>query len=205
MKKVQYGCGFCAPDDWCNFDSSPTLRFERLPLIGRLHTKNDARFPANVRFGDVVRGLPVPDQSATYLYCSHVLEHLSLEDMRLALENSYRVLRSGGVFRLVMPDLKVAATRYLASDDARAAIAFHRETLLGMESRPRGVMGALKEWLGNSRHLWLWDYPACVVELEKVGFRKCRRAYFGDSEHEVFAQVEAADRWRDALGIECVR
>jgi hypothetical protein len=31
---VQYGCGFSVGKDWLNFDSSPTLRVERLPIIG---------------------------------------------------------------------------------------------------------------------------------------------------------------------------
>lgn len=60
---LQYGCGWCAPEGWLNFDASPTLRFERLPLIGRLHTRNAERFPANVRYGDVVKGLPPADGS----------------------------------------------------------------------------------------------------------------------------------------------
>ncbi len=41
---VQYGCGWSAPFSWRNFDASLTLRFERLPLIGHLYTKNESRF-----------------------------------------------------------------------------------------------------------------------------------------------------------------
>ena len=52
---VQYGCGFSAPEGWKNFDASPTLQFERLPVIGRLFTKNASRFPENVRYGDIVK------------------------------------------------------------------------------------------------------------------------------------------------------
>ncbi|MCP5113600.1 MAG: hypothetical protein GY953_22435, partial [bacterium] len=49
---VHYGCHFTAPDGWLNFDASPTLRFERFPILGRLYTKNESRFPPNVRYGD---------------------------------------------------------------------------------------------------------------------------------------------------------
>ena len=42
---VQYGCGFDAPDGWINYDASPTLFFERIPVLGRLYTKNERRFP----------------------------------------------------------------------------------------------------------------------------------------------------------------
>jgi hypothetical protein len=33
---------------WINVDSSPTLYFERIPVIGKLYTKNEKRFPENV-------------------------------------------------------------------------------------------------------------------------------------------------------------
>jgi hypothetical protein len=82
---VQYGCSFSAPEGWLNFDASPTLRFERIPLLGKLYTKNESRFSPEVRYGDIVRGLPLEPSSVDGLYASHVLEHLSFEDCRLAL------------------------------------------------------------------------------------------------------------------------
>ena len=111
---VQYGCGCSAPGGWRNFDASPTLRFERLPLIGRLYTKNKSRFPANVAYGDIVKGLPIAPGSCDGVYCSHVLEHLSLDGFRTALRNTHGLLRPGGVFRLVVPDLEYYAKRYLS-------------------------------------------------------------------------------------------
>ena len=74
---VQYGCGWYAPEGWRNFDASPTLRFERIPLLGRLYTKNTERFPENVEYGDIVAGLPISDNSCQAVYCSHILEHLA--------------------------------------------------------------------------------------------------------------------------------
>jgi hypothetical protein len=60
---MQYGCGWSAPTAWENFDASPTLRFERIPVLGRLYTKNARRLPENIRYGDIVRGLPIPAKS----------------------------------------------------------------------------------------------------------------------------------------------
>lgn len=83
---VQYGCGLSAPNEWQNFDASPTLRFERLFLIGHLYTKSKSRFPKNVKYGDIVKGLPVFIDSCKGVYCSHILEHLSLSDFGLAFD-----------------------------------------------------------------------------------------------------------------------
>src|SRR5688500_17715951 len=89
---VQFGCGFSAPPGWLNFDASPTLRFERLPLVGRLYVKNARRFPKNVRYGDVVKGLPIPRNHCHGIYASHVLEHLCLADLDSALQNVHSYL-----------------------------------------------------------------------------------------------------------------
>lgn len=206
MKKeqyVQYGCGWCAPETWINFDASPTLYLERLPLIGAFISKNKKPFPKNAIYGDIVRGLPVQNASCDAVYCSHVLEHLALNDLRKALRNTYKIMKEGGVFRFVIPDLEYYINRYNQNQSAEAAIFFLRETLLGKEARKQGLKGFVIDWLGNSKHLWMWDYKSITSELEKVGFVSIRRAVLGDSSLPVFNAVEESKRWLNALGIEC--
>lgn len=200
---VQYGCGLSAPASWTNFDASPTLRIQRLPLVGGLFTRRGPQFPQNVLFGDIIRGLPIEPASCQGLYCSHVLEHLSLDDLRTALKNSFASLKPGGIFRLVLPDLEESARQYLASKHEQPAIHFMEETSLGKHQRPRGLSGVMREWYGNSKHLWMWDYPSLAAELKRVGFTDIRRAAFGDSSDPHFKDVEDADRWDKCLGIEC--
>lgn len=202
---VQYGCGWSAPRDWRNFDASPTLRFERLPVVGRWYTKNRSRFPENVEYGDIMKGLPVAPGSCRGVYCSHVLEHLSLDGLRVALRNTYLILSRCGVFRLVVPDLELSAQRYLADSSARAAPTFMRETGLGRESRATGPTAFLASWLGNAQHFWMWDYSSFEAELRSAGFVDIRRASFGDASDAMFLRVEAQERWDDCLGIECRR
>lgn len=202
---VQFGSGWSAPPEWRNFDASPTLRFERLPLIGHLYTKNEHRFPSNVEYGDIVKGLPVPRGSCNAVYCSHVLEHLSLADFRTALRNALEMLRPGGIFRLVVPDLEYLTRRYIEDPSSEASLMFMRNSYLGHETRARGLMGALTAWLGNSKHLWMWDYKSMKPELEKAGFAEVRRASIGDSSEPMFERVEDRIRWENCLGMECKR
>ena len=202
-KYVQYGCGFSNPKGWRNFDASPTLRFERLPFLGKLYTKNSSRFPENVEFGDIVMGLPIADQSCRGVYCSHVLEHLSLNDFRTALVNTRKILQPGGIFRLVLPDFELSVKNYVSSSSDDAVIQFMRETSLGYESRPKGIRGLISSWLGNSQHLWMWDYKCIAVELKAAGFIDVRRAVMGDSEDEKFQTIEEQSRWENCLGVEC--
>ena len=205
MSHVQFGCGHEAPADWLNFDSSPTLVLERFPIFGRFFSKNAQRFPDCVRRGNIVKGLPVPAGSADAVYCSHTLEHLALDEFRVALKNTYEMLRPGGVFRLVVPDLAYYIKNYNASDAPTAAHSLLEETMLGHPTRPHSLFEFLKNWVGGSTHYWMWDYPAMELELSAVGFTEIRRAHFGDATDPHFKSVENEGRWTNCLGVECAR
>jgi len=205
---VQYGCGFTAPEQWINFDASVTLRWERVPLISRLYTKNAQRFPSNVRFGNIVMGLPVPPSSCRGVYASHVLEHLSLEEFHRAIDNTKTILQEGGIFRIVVPDLEWAAKEYLTrleAGDARANTFFLNETHLGYSTRERGFSRFLYSWLQRSQHLWMWDAASLIHVLEEHGFRAVRRCRFGDCEDSMFARVEDRGRFEHATAVEARR
>jgi len=202
---VQYGCGICAPASWMNFDASPTLLFERLPLIGRLHTRNAARFPPNVRFGDIRRGLAVPDSTATGIYCSHILEHLSRHDCELALRNTLALLAPGGICRLVVPDLRALAAEYMSGNGPDAAHRFMDELGMGTSGK-RGVVTQLKhDVLGNSKHLWMWDEASLTQLLAATGFDAIRRCRFNDCADARFNEVENEERFDKSLALECRR
>jgi len=200
---VQYGCGHCAPAGWVNFDASPTLRLERLPLVGRMLNKNAERFPANVRYGDVVRGLPIARESCQGIYCSHVLEHLAYEDCLLALRNTFSYLKPGGTFRLVVPDLQQLVQAYVTSPGEAPGDWFMEVSDLGRVRRPRGLRAFVLAWLGNSAHLWMWDEKSMTAALRRAGFEHIRRASFGDAEDGWFSRVEDPVRFEGCLAIQC--
>jgi SAM-dependent methyltransferase len=54
---------------------------------------------------DATRPLPMPDASFDFILCEHMIEHISLRDARSLLVECRRVLRRGGVLRLVTPNL----------------------------------------------------------------------------------------------------
>ena len=66
-------------------------------------------------------------------------------------------------------------------------------------------MALLRTWLGNSAHLWMWDFAAMRGELQDRGFVEIRRAEYGDSAYAPFRDVEDEDRWQGCLGVECRR
>jgi SAM-dependent methyltransferase len=75
-----------------------------------------------VRALDLSHGIPYPDDHFDVVYHSHVLEHLPREGGAFLLRECHRVLRPGGVIRVVVPDLELLARSYLrALEAARAA------------------------------------------------------------------------------------
>ena len=204
MNLINFGCGLSVAPDWTSYDASPTVRLQRFPLIGLLaKSLVKPKFPDTVRYGDIARGLPEDESSIDLAYCSHILEHLSLEDCRLALAEVLRILKPGGVFRGVLPDLETDVRTYLADSSTDACCVFMRNTYLGQECRPRGSVGRLRALLGNSQHLWMWDYKGLSAELQSAGFVDIRRAEFNDSVFSEFCAVEDRGRWDGCLGFEC--
>ena len=81
------------------------------------------------------------------------MEHLSLEDFRIALKNTYKILKPNGIFRCIVPDLEYAAKKYieqLNNGYNLASINFlGKSTLLGIEKKPSNPIKFLKDGLKN--------------------------------------------------------
>ena len=205
---VQFGCGTSTPGSWLNFDASPTLRLSKLPIIGRLVP---SPFPKNVLYGDIVRGLPIPSQKAHCVFSSHVLEHLSRADFETALTNTFKILKPGGRFRLVVPDLEARVKIYLENRNNECPDAndkLLRSLGMGSETRPKGFVGILRSLFGSA-HLWMWDYASMEAALGRHGFVDIRQAKLGDSGDPRIDAVESEDRFLDngieECAIDCLR
>jgi SAM-dependent methyltransferase len=201
---VNFGCGLSACEGWKNYDASPTLKVQRIWLIGNLAKRwVKPIFPQDAEYGDIVSGLPLDTGVADRVYCSHVLEHLSLSDFRRALSEVNRLMKPGAVFRGVLPDLAHEVAAYMADDSVDACSNFMRRTCLGVNDGSGGLFSSIRSLLGNSKHLWMWDYNGLAAELEAAGFVDIRTAIYGDSQCSEFVSIEEPDRWTNCLGFEC--
>ncbi len=90
---LNVGCGDQYHTDWCNLE----IATDRPGIIRH----------------DVRRGLPFDENAFDAVYHSHVLEHLTATDGEQFLYECYRVLRPGGILRIVVPDLEIIASLYL--------------------------------------------------------------------------------------------
>lgn len=137
---------------------------------------------------NVLWGLPIRGASARVVFCSHMLEHLDYPDAALAfLREVRRVLRPGGVLRLVVPDIQEYLAAYARRD--RAFFRARRkiwpgsercetmltETLLyaGAASQPHDFFG----------HKFGYDFETLKLLLRKAGFRRIERSAYMKSRH----------------------
>lgn len=59
------------------------------------------------------RALPFSSNSVEVLYTSHVLEHFPRWKAQEIVKETFRVLKPGGLIRVIVPDLEVLCRRYL--------------------------------------------------------------------------------------------
>ena len=204
MKCLQYGCGCDVSERWINYDASPMIIIRRIPLLGKLvENIRGVYFPPNVLYGNIIKGFLKHRLSCSAVYCSHVLEHLTYDEMLIALKNTHNLLMEGGVFRFVMPDLQLLCESYVADSNLPdRATRFMKNCGLGVKQYRKGLISRIQSAIGNSRHCWLWDYNSIVPLLHATGFNAVRRCSLHDSDIKEFMLVENPARFVDALAVE---
>jgi predicted SAM-dependent methyltransferase len=211
---VQFGAGSEAIEGWKNYDSSPTLLIQKTPVLGKLlKGKLNCQFDDSIIYGDIVRGLPLKQASVDILFCSHVLEHLTKSDLHIALSNCFYYLKSGGVFRVIVPDLKEYALNYLKlqtigveMEDSYSELAadfFVKATGLGEERKRSGLKSRISQAFGNSRHQWMYDRESLEYFLASHGFVDIQSFNKGDSDDPLLLAPER-DRMFVSHGLPCL-
>ena len=197
------------PSNWINFDASPTLLLQKIPVINiLLKPFFKVRFPKIIKYGDIINGLPVKNNLCDGIYCSHVLEHLAYTDFIKALENTYAMLKPDGTFRLVMPDLEQKIEQYVTDKKQgtwNASITFIESTGMTSKTRAKGIRAFVEQIFGNSKHLWLWDYDSTIQTLKEIGFRDIRKCKFNDSKDPMFQYVEDKNRFEGSIALEMTK
>lgn len=101
MKLLNIGCGNRYREGWVNIDLKPAS--------------------PDVIAWDVSEGLPFEDESFDVVYHSHILEHFGREQAPLFLRECHRVLKHGGIIRVVTPNLEEICRLYLEALEKAAS------------------------------------------------------------------------------------
>ena len=93
MRALNVGCGARFHSAWENVDLVPA--------------------DPTVKLCDLRIGIPYEDGSFDAVYHSHVLEHFAKQEAPRLVRECFRVLKTGGVIRVAVPDLERIARLYL--------------------------------------------------------------------------------------------
>jgi predicted SAM-dependent methyltransferase len=194
--KLNIGCGTSGIRGWVNIDNSPTILLSRLPFGRRLFGTPD--WARDVRRMDVRKRIPFPDSSVSCIYSSHTFEHFTYEESLAVARECFRVLRAGGVLRIVVPDLGILVRDYLVDTaDPKASHRLISRLLLTASVRDMVHAGA--------HHKQMFDARSLVHMLQEAGFPAPEVSAFRSSRIAEIAEIEDESRRSESLYVECVR
>ena len=198
-KNFHIGCGYTIGKNWFNYDNSPIALLDRIPILKNINKLNTRKFPKNIKYGNIVNNLLCEESTADNIYCSHVLEHVSLSSGKKMLKNIYKMLKIGGTLRIIVPSLEARIERYIQNKDANS---FIKSLNFVNDDKKENFIKKLRFLLGGTRHRWMFDKSSLLNELIDSGFEnsKIRECKFGDSDIDVFSEVEEEGRFIESNG-----
>ena len=169
IKKVNLGCGLHCLSGWLNIDGSLTsLLGSNIRALNKLLFKfaGSSEYYDFDNFNDVIKnkklywrnlsyGIPLNDNSIDVVFSSHFLEHLTKNDGQQLLNDIYRILKPGGLVRILVPDLDLAIQRFNKGEI--------NETLdLFFYTSEKGDFSA---------HKYNYSFGSLKNKLENIGFK----------------------------------
>jgi predicted SAM-dependent methyltransferase len=192
--RLNLGCGAIRPEGWVNADSSFNALLQRLPIGGKRLAKlfNPIEYSSNnVVYMDVNKPWKYRNESVDIVYASHLFEHLTLKTADLFLRESFRVLKPGGVIRLVVPDLYQICRRYVNEfEDPEVtdptvyilwAMNLHKEAQYPKEGFFNRLINEFRGY--PHQHKFMYDAKSLALRLSNAGFKDINMGHYGFSKY----------------------
>jgi SAM-dependent methyltransferase len=141
---------------------------------------------------DLRKGIPFEDDTFDVVYSSHFIEHIERDSVANFIAECFRVLKHGGIIRIVVPNLLTIIESYLRTarlleNGNNNALQEHEETIkelfdqmVRIESTGTSEQNTLVRWVehlyrGDAKrqgelHRWMYDKFTLGAILSKSGF-----------------------------------
>ena len=174
-----------------NLGASPLWSMDGWHTLDHKLTKNTK----TAIVGDAT-DIKLADESCDIVFCSHVFEHIPHSRLPMVVSEVNRILKPGGIFRMLSPNLEVLAKAYAEKDEVFWAKALEEDENLRTDLGFGGMFmncvvspgqdtalidRNLKTFIAGYAHLYIYDYEMMSAIFSKLGF-DCRKAEFNDSE-----------------------
>lgn len=151
---------------------------------------------------DIRRSWPLNSESVTYIFTEHFLDHLQFPyGIETVLKECYRVLKPGGIMRVIVHDAELLLRAYLDKDKV-----FFR-SINGYDENTQSFMTAVNHiFRFNDFHQFIYDYETLEKLFLKIGFSSIKRSSFRGSQiAELNLDLDIADRAPQSLYIEAIK
>ena len=144
----------------------------------------------------------IPYASVDLIRCSHLIEHLTLEEAKNLLREMHRVLKPGGLARIATPDADIILKHYMARD-----MAFFNQILPPeyIQAPTEGEKLSRLLFSGDYSHKVLYNWEMLKNFLEQAGFTKVFRSVAGFSHSEAMQQETTDQHVEISLFVEAVK
>lgn len=123
MLKVHLGAFDQSVDGWMNTDVTPHMWVAKIPFVPLLlyklrlireeyYLKHQKKAFNKLHYLDITKKFPFAANSVNAVFSSHVIEHLSMNEVKSLIEEIHRCLVPGGICRVVVPDLEKIVNLY---------------------------------------------------------------------------------------------
>ena len=199
--RLNLGCGAQVVEGWVNVDYSIGARFAKIPLFGLANRKLklfNIDWDKRIRLHDLRKPLPWNDGAVDCIYTSHTLEHFSRDEGRRFLQECHRVLRAGGVLRVVVPDLAAIVADY---QSGKLPADRFLEELGVLHDIPGSAVKRKLAPLIQYPHRCMYDGPTLLSIIGSVGFVAAPKGAF-ESRLPDIELLELEERTENAVIVE---
>lgn len=153
---------------------------------------------------DVRRPLPLADGSVARILAEHVVEHMDIRaDIPGVFKDWHRVLRQGGVLRIIVPCGQRFLAAYVSADRQQwRALGWDPDALPDDLPTPMHVVNHVFHQGGE--HLFAYDFEALALALRRAGFGIVEEMSYGRSRDEKLA-IDQANHAPYSLYVEAVK
>lgn len=151
---------------------------------------------------DLRRGIPWSDNSVDLIRCSHLIEHLTLEESKNLLRELYRTLKPGGLARISTPDLDIIVKHYRNRD-----MSFFNaiQTPEYIQAPTDGEKFTQLLFSREYEHKAVYNWEMLQDFLHQAGFTKIFRSVAGFSHSESIQQECEDSHIEISLFVETVK
>lgn len=160
--KVHFGCGYNKLNDWINVDIDKSCKPDVI--------------------ADLRQNLPFKSRSVDYIHSEDFVDQLELEKASTFFKECHRILKERGVMRVLTPNLRQFAKRYVKGDKGLLKL---WDEQIGLPLKTRGLCEIFNLGMRLGGHTFLYDGETLIHVLRECGFEPKKAGYNRSEESDL--------------------